>query len=215
MKNASEIKVAISEIAQSSVALRDKIQSVAVAVIGHAMAHGDVTLGTELVVAAGKNSDRQALVRYLEDFGPFKWDKNAEGFKLNKKFRAENTFDEAALNAGTAWYEYGRETHQITSKYDVKARLLGVLNSAEKARIEGKEVENAELVAVVEGALKAYNARVAEALRAAVALDPGKAATPSIAEAAAEHRRSGRRASPKRPPSIAEAAAEEPLRAAA
>lgn len=181
--NSSEIRAAIAEIGSSSIALRDKIQTAACAIIMHAMEHGDVTLGTELVLACGKSVDRQALVHYLEDHGPFAWDKKADGFKLNKNFRAENTpaavMEKLEAPDAKAWYEYGRDTKSLSSKFDVKARILSLVKSAEKAKKEGKEVENPELLAVLDKALKDYNAKVAEALRAAVEADPGKATTPT------------------------------------
>lgn len=161
MLSNSEIKSAIAEIATSAASMRDKIHAVNVSIIGHAFMHGDVTLADSLLKSCGRGVDRQAIVTYLEDHGPFKWSKADGVFGLNKKFRAEHQYDETKLMTGAKWYEYGRSTRQITSKFDLRSKTLTLIKSLHNAEAEGKDVENAGLAAYLEQAVKAYNERQA------------------------------------------------------
>jgi hypothetical protein len=165
MMQQKEIVSAIAEIGTAAGTLRDKVQVVAVSVIGHAFFHGDVTLADKLMDALGRATDRQALVHYFEDHGPFRWEKAQACFKLNKKFRDEHQFDEASLTTGVKWYEYGRSKKEISSSFDLVTRAKGLIKSLAKAEAEGKEVDNAEFARYLQDAITSFNRDRAEAMR--------------------------------------------------
>lgn len=167
MLTKKEICKSIQAIGRTSEKLRDMIQVVAVSLIGHAFDHGDVTQANDLLAACGKQVDRQALVQYLEDFGPFRFQSKEGTFKLNKKFRDENVFDEDHLNHVDTpkWFDYGRAPNQLNSKFDVEARTLSLLKQLDKAKEDGKTVMNEEFAVFLKKAITQYNGLKSTALR--------------------------------------------------
>lgn len=163
-----EIRNEIAAIGKSAASLRQIVQVVAVSIIGHAYTHGDVTQGDNLLHALGKGTDRQALVAYFEDHGPFRWVKDEAKFKLDKKRRDNGSFDEEKLLTGVQWFEYGRSTKNLNSTFDLAKRTLSLIEGMGKAKEKaGTIVENAELAPYLTAAVKQYNADKAEALRTA------------------------------------------------
>jgi len=162
----------IKAIGTASVKLRDQIQTAAVSIIGHAHEHGDVTAANSLLIACGKSVDRQALVDYFEGMGCLRFVPAKGVFELNKTKRKEMAFDYATVDA-VKWYEYGKDTNQLSSTFDLKVKVEGLLKSLEKAQkkhaedAEHHKVENAELAEELQKALATYNLKAAARARAA------------------------------------------------
>lgn len=91
-----QIKTAIATIAKAVTKLSADIQSVAVAIVFHALQHGDVTPATQLVSALGKALRRKALIDWFVVNGPFDFD--GESFTLNRARAKElRAADQAVL----------------------------------------------------------------------------------------------------------------------
>jgi len=152
----------IGKVAKQQGELNGSIHTANVLAIGHAMFHGDVSLGNRLI-AATKGSDRKAIAIYLTKFGPFK--ATNDGFKLNKKFRDEHQFDEQKLLDGVQWYEFVPSAKQVMQSFDLAKKVESLLKSAQDKLAEGKDVENAALMDYLAKAVKSYNGDKAAALR--------------------------------------------------
>jgi hypothetical protein len=162
-----QINARIQSIGKSAQKLRDDIQEVAVSIIGHAFAHGDVTPAATLVKACGKSVDRQALVSYFEDMGCMIWNPKDEGFKVNKAARKDAEFDEQYVDS-VKWYDYGRETRQLTSRFDWLARVESLLKQGEKKAAAGDvPIEHAGLKEHIAKAIASYHLEQAALARAA------------------------------------------------
>lgn len=152
MLDKKQIVARIKSIGKISATLQDSIHEVACSIVGHALQHGDVTLADSLVQAMGKGTRHQAIVTWLETFGPFTFKKNEDGshsFALNRKKRAE--FDGRAPNevvesllAGETWYDYTKES--VKSIYDVEKMVANVINAAAAKVKKGEQILGSELV---------------------------------------------------------------------
>ena len=164
--NQKKLVSLIKSIGTASVKLRDQVQEAAVSIISHAHEHGDVTAANSLLIACGKQLDRQALVDYFEGMGCLKFEASKGVFALNKAKRAKMVFDYDVVN-GVKWYEYGKDTSQLSSTFDLKAKVEGVLKGLAKAQEkaagdpEHVKVENAELAKDITEAIARYNLRLA------------------------------------------------------
>ena len=156
LPTAKQLGAKLDQIAKSKV--KDVVQEVIVAAIGHALQYGDTRIAWRCVEAAGKAGLQvDALVRYAEEFGPLKLTRNdggaAIGFKLTKKAM---TFDGEALMAGDPWYRFAKQARDVKSTYDVLARILAAAQKAVDKQAEGTSVEHAELIAELEPLLKKH-----------------------------------------------------------
>lgn len=84
-KNRETILKAIGAIGRKAASLTKDIQVTAVDVVLHAVEHGDVTLGDQLVEAVTKSIRRQSLMAWLEMNGPFVLQKGKRTFNLDKE----------------------------------------------------------------------------------------------------------------------------------
>lgn len=167
MLTTKQINAKTLSIKKSSAKLRDAIQEVAVSIIGHAFEHGDVTLADNLLDACGKSVDRQALVAYLEDHGPFMWSKKEMKFALNKTFRKENVYDEAYLTKDAPkWYDYGRELTNIITSVDIDGKVTSVIKLFDALQSGEKKAKNGETMTAKEGS---FDAQLINELRQCVA----------------------------------------------
>lgn len=171
MLTQKQIVKEISSIGKMAVKLRDKIHVVACSVVGHALEHGDVTLADRLLVALGNGTRRQALVTWLETFGPFRLTKDKDTgvhvFGLSKSKRQEllesfapNVYVEMLEQGGPdfpAWDEYTKE--RITSVYDVVKHLTGIVNTAQAKQKKGEQVKNADLLGQIAVIVAEHNLR--------------------------------------------------------
>ncbi len=162
--DAKQIGQQITGIARSMANTRDAIQSVLPGIVYHACEHGDIRLADRLYVAA-KGTDRGAIAKWLQNFGPFTFSAKANGgkggFKLNAAKRAAMDFDETALADAPKWYDYVATPKQIERSLDVEARVASLIESVERAATDGKAVKNSALVEYLRAAMAKYHADAA------------------------------------------------------
>jgi hypothetical protein len=164
MLTQSEIVSRINEVKTSQAVLNEDIQELCINVIGHAMQHGDVTLGDRLLDAT-KGSNQKAIMTYLKTFGPFSLDAEMGTFKLNKKFRNEHVFNEQALTDGVKWYNFVPSKKQVMASFDLGKRLISLIKQAKEKKAEGQDVVAYEAISYLETAIAKYNSDLAEARR--------------------------------------------------
>jgi len=142
LETGKKVKDAIAKIGQSRAKWNTAVHQVAVQCVGHAVEHGDVTLGWQLCKAVG-GREAQAVIYWLEEFGPFKLDRdddgNSIGFKLSKKKRDEMTFNGPALLEGVPWHEFSREPTKHASKFDIAAKIAALVKKARELANDNKE----------------------------------------------------------------------------
>lgn len=162
--NFKQLAGRIETIRGSSAKLRDAIQAVLPGVIFHAYEHGDVTLATRLLDAT-KGVERQAIVVYLEQFGPFIL---REGeFRLNKAKAKAEKFDAEFFESEECpkWYEFVKDAKALNSTFDLEQRVNGLLKSMQNARDKGdKEVLHEDLAEYLRTALIKYHSDKALAM---------------------------------------------------
>lgn len=159
MLTVAQINAKLKAVAKNRDKINNELQTVAVSIIGHACEHGDTTLADRLLDAMGKGLDRQAMVLFLEDLGPFQFDKASGKFKLSKKKRAEMEFDEEFLMSDECqkWYEYAKDKTALASSFDLEAKVAALLKSLKKKREDGEvEIKNGELETFLKSALDNY-----------------------------------------------------------
>lgn len=146
----SEITKRLASIKRTSGKLQDDIHHVACHIVGHALEHGDVTLADKLLDAMGAGARGQAMIAYLETFGPFRFETKSGVFALNRQKKADMLAEHSAnawvdnLLAGVKWYDYTKERKQ--SIYDVEKMVVGIINAASSKVNKGEVVANAELL---------------------------------------------------------------------
>jgi hypothetical protein len=167
MLNQKQIDKLIVTIRTSAAKLRENVQEAACAVTVHAVLHGDVTLATRLTDALGAGGRRQALVSWLEEFGPFAYDRKNETYKLapRKLDKMLGEFDgsrercaealEIYLGTVPTWFDFVKE--QVKSAYDAEKQINAVISAITSKASKGEDVKGAGLVPFLQQALVAYH----------------------------------------------------------
>lgn len=146
-----QISTAIAAIVGHKAAYVQSVQDCAVQVIGHAIKHGDVTLATDLVGAARKH-DAHILVAFLEQNGPFRYQKATKAFEKNKAWVGE--FNPETL----LHWETGKPVAEPKSLFDVDEAFDRFLKTCHGQLKSAKSTKNAALLVVLEDAQAKYNA---------------------------------------------------------
>lgn len=121
-----QIDAAVKDVCDRSATLQDDIQTVAVAIMLHAYAHGDYTRAQSLVDGLGKGIRAKALVDWFHKAGlNFEQDKGFTGF--NPAVMVKN-FDFCKENK---WYTMKPENP--FAGFDLDAELAKLIAKAEKA----------------------------------------------------------------------------------
>lgn len=157
MLSEKQVATRLKAVTRSRDKMRENLHELAVSIIGHVHAHGDVTLGDRLLTAMGRGMDRQAMIYFLEANGPFRFEAKKGEFAFSRRKADEMEFDEEFLMSGEKWYEYGKATKNLASAFDIEKRAAGLLASLKKAADEGKEVKNAEFATYLRTALIKYH----------------------------------------------------------
>jgi hypothetical protein len=148
------IKALIGSIGKSATALNSKIHLAAVHCIGHAIAHGDVRLATELYDACSKGVRRQSLVAFLEKHGPFAWQERDKKFAFYKGER-EFTFDGDMLMS-LSWLE--AQPERVISTLDVEDMVAKLLKRVQQAvEKDPTSVKNMDLFTALNNAVVDYH----------------------------------------------------------
>lgn len=159
MLTIKQINLKLRAVTKSREKVVADLQVLAVSIIGHACEHGDVTLADRLLTAMGRGLDRQAMVLYLENFGPFRFDAKSGHFEHSKKKAKELTFDEAWLmDEAPQWHEFAKAKKALSSSFDLEQKVTSLLKSMQSALESGeKEVKNAGLAGYIRNAVDAYH----------------------------------------------------------
>jgi hypothetical protein len=128
------------------------IHMTGVAIMRHAMAHGDYSAANRLVDAMPKSGRTKAFIKWFSDHTPYNWNEKDKVFKLprNKDNRRAFLIDEA--NAVPFWeYTIEKEPGEV----DVEKMLASLFKRVKTAKEQGREVKGEETLAKVAAALNA------------------------------------------------------------
>ena len=128
------------------------IHETGVAIMRHAMAHGDYTRANRLVDVLPKSGRTKAFIKWFSDHTPYKWNEQEKTFKLpkNKDNRRVFLIDEAEK---VPFWEYTVEKEP--GEIDVDKMLAALFKRVEKAEGEGREVKGKDTLAKVAAAITA------------------------------------------------------------
>lgn len=155
-QTAENIAKSIGVIARNGVKLSHLIQLACIQVIGHAYAHGDVTLATKLVEAVGAHS-RAAVAAFLEAHGPLAWSRQEKRFLHFK--RKGITFDQAYIDALPNW-ESAKRPPEVKSIYDMDVEAEKFLSRMAKlAASDSVTIKDKPLLDVLLDARNQYIAK--------------------------------------------------------
>jgi hypothetical protein len=128
------------------------IHETGVAIMRHAMAHGDYSAANRLVDAMPKSGRTKAFIKWFSDHTPYNWNEQEKTFKLpkNKDNRRVFLIDEAEK---VPFWEYTVEKEP--GEIDVDKMLAALFKRVEKAEGEGREVKGKDTLAKVAAAITA------------------------------------------------------------
>lgn len=159
----AEVRKLFDGVSLASATYSKAVQDVAVQCIGHAVKHGDVTLGTDLVNRV-RSHDKHIIVTYLELNGPFKWDQKL-GFRKNKDWVGK--FEPEKLSH----WEKAKKPAEPKSVFDVDDAFDRFIKATRATMQKALSVKNAALLEELENAQAIYNGRIAaEAVAKAAAM---------------------------------------------
>lgn len=163
------IKKQIANIGRSGVRLVAAVQVAAVQVIAHAVSHGDITLAQSLVESVPKHF-KATLVAFLENYGPFKWDKDSKKltfYRDNEQLRAasirvpEGTLTQEYVDALPRW-EGQIKASEPKSVYDVQEEASKFIDRMRKLASKGADVRNKALLQQLQAVYNRYVAQLDE-----------------------------------------------------
>lgn len=163
------IQQTIGRIGKALVKLVADIQAVAIEIVLHAVAHGDVTLADELIAAVGKGVRRNSLAAWFELNGPFVL-KDGK-FGLNKdKAKTMRATPEAQLREQllSRKWEEAKPEPKLVSVFDCTQELDRFFARIDKLAAEGKvELKNkATLDAIRKQAAKIHAIETLKGMKA-------------------------------------------------
>ncbi len=150
---------AITAIAKSDGALRNKIQSAAIGALVHAGEHGDTGLMSKLVLAVNGNTATQ-LRKYFQSFAPVHWNTGKGTFSKVKKGGAYRTSDAMGVN----WFDAIEAQKAAAKEYDAGKLLTSLAASLEKAAhvaMDFEDFDTANRIAATMSALAIIDLRIA------------------------------------------------------
>lgn len=148
MMTTKQVATRIASIETNKNKLRESIQECALSCVAHAIQHGDVTLATRLVHACEKAVDLHALVGWFTLYGPMRWSKETNAFKLSaakaKELRVTFDFAEFVASVTEPWYDFAKAAKDL-KPVDLEKLLLGIVDRAKKAQDDGREILHADV----------------------------------------------------------------------
>jgi hypothetical protein len=122
------------------------IQQAAVGSIGHSIMYGDIRPGNELLAALHNSQRKDSLVKYMEQFGCFRYDSKTKKFDHQKRDKLTWDTDYAATVARFDWAK-AKKAPEPSSIYDVAVALSALISQAQRAIEAGKkEIKHASLL---------------------------------------------------------------------
>jgi hypothetical protein len=127
------------------------IHETGVAIMQHAMAHGDYSAANRLVDALPKSGRTKAFIKWFSDHTPYNWNEQEKTFKLpkNKDKRRQFMIEEAEA---VPFWEYTVEKEP--EALDINKIIASLFKRVEKAKNDGREVKNVETLVKIAAALK-------------------------------------------------------------
>ena len=128
------------------------IHETGVAIMQHAMAHGDYSAANRLVDALPKSGRTKAFIKWFSDHTPYNWNEQEKTFKLPKNKDKRRQFMIAEAKAVPFWeYTVEKEPGEI----DVDKVLANLFKRVETAKEQGREVKGEATLAKIAAALNA------------------------------------------------------------
>jgi hypothetical protein len=127
------------------------IHETGVAIMQHAMAHGDYSAANRLVDALPKSGRTKAFIKWFSDHTPYNWNEQEKTFKLPKNKDKRRQFMIAEAEAVPFWeYTVEKEPEAL----DIDKIIASLFKRVEKAKNDGREVKNVETLVKIAAALK-------------------------------------------------------------
>lgn len=128
------------------------IQQAAVGCVGHSIMYGDIRPGNALLSAVHSSQRKDSLVKYMEQFGCFKYVAKNKSFEYIKREKLVWDADYAKRVAEFDWAKAKRAPNP-SSIYDVADALEKLVDAAHRAIQHGKDIKNASILSVLEDTL--------------------------------------------------------------
>jgi hypothetical protein len=127
------------------------IHETGVAIMQHAMAHGDYSAANRLVDALPKSGRTKAFIKWFSDHTPYNWNEQEKTFKLPKNKDNRRAFLIEEAEAVPFWeYTVEKEPEAL----DINKIIASLFKRVEKAKNDGREVKNVETLVKIAAALK-------------------------------------------------------------
>ena len=139
MKTVKEMKYAISLIQGNSERLVKMVGKTGVDVVKHAEKHGDNTLASLLVNSVAGSVRKQALIVWVSDHSPLNWNDTEKRFTMPKNQDKRRAYLIEEMTA-VCWTEYTNEPE--VKPLDIQKRIEAIIKAFDKAKEDGREIEN-------------------------------------------------------------------------
>jgi hypothetical protein len=139
MKTVKEMKYAISLIQGNSERLVKMVGKTGVDVVKHAEKHGDTTLASLLVNKIAGSVRKQALIVWVSDHSPLNWNDTEKRFTMPKNQDKRRAYLIEEMTA-VCWTEYTNEPE--VKPLDIQKRIEAIIKAFDKAKEDGREIEN-------------------------------------------------------------------------
>lgn len=146
------------------------VQEIALQCIAQSIVHRNITPGRDLLDALGKGSRKDALVKYLELFGNFSWDRKENNLVFHDAgLKPANLDEQMDKAAKMSWYEAKKEP-KIVSVYDAETIISKALDMVKK-KLKDADV-TVKNVEVFDEVLAAYHSAVSKLALSRAKADP-------------------------------------------
>ena len=139
MKTVNQIKIAIRGIKKQSANLIGTINATGLDVTKHAEKHGDITLASLLVNSVAGSVRKQALIVWVSDHSPLNWNDTEKRFTMPKNQDKRRAYLIEEMTA-VCWTEYTNEPE--VKPLDIQKRIEAIIKAFDKAKEDGREIEN-------------------------------------------------------------------------
>ena len=121
------------------------------AIMEHAAEHGDYSAANRLVDALPKSGRTKAFIKWFSDHTPYNWTEKEKCFTLPKDASERRQFMINEAKAVPFWeYTVEKEPEAL----DIDKAIASLFKRYEKAKKEGREIQNVETLVKVAAALE-------------------------------------------------------------
>lgn len=146
-------------------------QNLALEVLGHVEAHGDVTVANSLYLAIPKGAKASAMAQFLVAFGKLKVNDGDNAKEVPFLFDKSRTTDLAGAKE-TPWYEFQPEK-PLVELFDVQAAAVAFLKRLRKQAKDARTVEHGALLDALAAVIEPPAVPAAEKAQEAPESAPG------------------------------------------